>query len=619
MIGLLKILWSHKWAILFLLGITVLSGYFVRGWKASHPGSMTVIESQAMDMSVMKPPEGAVPVAVQRVGTTSITPQVRYVGSVAAMDELQVFSRTDGYIKALSVYDGDSVSVGQILAIVDSPELSARVNESKRVKDTASSEVPVAEAGFNRMSAEKQAADAEVDAAIAEVDRAKAMLAGSLNIVQQRESDVESAKATVEYWRTEIAREEKLLQSGAVSLQEFQSEKADAAKMEAELRQRNGMLAEANQNVFAAQADVKSKEKMVSAARKRVLSSLAGVAQAKAEIKQKQTAVYQMNSMEQTAKIFESFRSVKSSIAGVVTRRYVSPGQYVNSATPILGVARLDKVRLQAKISEVDASSVRVGTLIQASFANHSGMSMNARISSISPSADQSSRTLLVEAIVPNPGRVFLPGQSVDITINMDSAAHSLSVPSSAVILRGDKCYVWIVRKMAAKGKQEYYCTMHPQVVQGHPGDCPICFMKLVPRTSDGLEKAHLVLVTTKGDSGDQTIILSGLSSQDEVIYQGQTYLEEGNTIFRSKWTSDGPTDLPPAAGVSGMDMKSNTNNSASSTKANSSSKAINPSLNVKKRIQMTKTYVCPMDPEITSHNPKVMCSKCGMKLVEKH
>src|SRR3954470_22699992 len=34
--------------------------------------------------------------------------------------------------------------------------------------------------------------------------------------------------------------------------------------------------------------------------------------------------------------------------------------------------------------------------------------------------------------------------------------------------------------------KQLYTCGMHPQVVQDHPGNCPICHMKLTPMRGGG-------------------------------------------------------------------------------------------------------------------------------------
>jgi Cu(I)/Ag(I) efflux system membrane fusion protein len=37
----------------------------------------------------------------------------------------------------------------------------------------------------------------------------------------------------------------------------------------------------------------------------------------------------------------------------------------------------------------------------------------------------------------------------------------------------------------AAKTKPRYHCPMHPSIVQDHPGNCPICGMKLVPVKAD--------------------------------------------------------------------------------------------------------------------------------------
>ncbi len=41
--------------------------------------------------------------------------------------------------------------------------------------------------------------------------------------------------------------------------------------------------------------------------------------------------------------------------------------------------------------------------------------------------------------------------------------------------------------------KQLYTCGMHPQVIQDHPGNCPICHMKLVPLKSDSDENTAAV------------------------------------------------------------------------------------------------------------------------------
>ena len=43
-----------------------------------------------------------------------------------------------------------------------------------------------------------------------------------------------------------------------------------------------------------------------------------------------------------------------------------------------------------------------------------------------------------------------------------------------------------------------YYCPMHPQITSDKPGNCPICFMKLVKR----IEKSQLNLLITISMSG---------------------------------------------------------------------------------------------------------------------
>src|SRR3954468_17807852 len=50
--------------------------------------------------------------------------------------------------------------------------------------------------------------------------------------------------------------------------------------------------------------------------------------------------------------------------------------------------------------------------------------------------------------------------------------------------------------KIISAGKDVYYtCSMHPQVIEDHPGNCPICGMKLiaVPKSSTSVStQVHL-------------------------------------------------------------------------------------------------------------------------------
>ena len=42
--------------------------------------------------------------------------------------------------------------------------------------------------------------------------------------------------------------------------------------------------------------------------------------------------------------------------------------------------------------------------------------------------------------------------------------------------------------------KEFYTCSMHPQVIEHHPGNCPICGMKLIKKNLIGLERAQAPL-----------------------------------------------------------------------------------------------------------------------------
>lgn len=66
----------------------------------------------------------------------------------------------------------------------------------------------------------------------------------------------------------------------------------------------------------------------------------------------------------------------------------------------------------------------------------------------------------------------------------------------------------YVVARRAATGTQlragakVYYCPMHPEIVQDHPGDCPICGMTLVPRPPGSVTRSSTMDPARPADAG---------------------------------------------------------------------------------------------------------------------
>ena len=148
----------------------------------------------AMDMS-MRVTSGNTPfpVLIVPVERGTIAGTVTYTGSVLPFNEEDIYPRVTGRIVEMLVYPGDAVRPGQVLARLDSVELSSKVREA---------EAGLAAGRANRVQAEK-----ELAAVVAEAGYARAV----------------------------ADRTAKLFATGAVSRQEFENDSAAAVAAEAKV------------------------------------------------------------------------------------------------------------------------------------------------------------------------------------------------------------------------------------------------------------------------------------------------------------------------------------------------------------------------------------------------
>ncbi|MGQ9524587.1 MAG: heavy metal-binding domain-containing protein [Armatimonadota bacterium] len=630
----LRFVRRHFSALALITAALVFANWAVAKYK--RPGQMTVIEAQARDMSAMKPPVGSHPVATETVHRTFFEASVTYTGTVVPYLEQTVYPRVTGWLSGLSAYAGGRVRKGQLLGWLEAPEPQVEAVRASREALGAQAEAGAASAQAAKAGAEKEALLAEVSAAEtdldaarselstaaqsvrlaeAEVRQAQAALRQARSAVDQAEAAVEdarkaedSARAELTYWQAEIRRAEKLFESGAVSRDEYEAERARYESAAAAYASAQAKVRQAEAGLRSAQESVAEREAMVQAAEERLGQARSTVSAAAARVRGRKALVTSVRKRAEAvhaeqesairaarsksasaetaglagrvASIFDRYRDIRSPVDGVVLERLVHPGTLVGPGIGVLRVADYSRLRVQVNVPERDLRGIRVGNRMRIRVPG-SGRTLETRVTSIFPQADPSSRTAIVESVIPPSAGIGL-GDYVVATIATFTFPKAISVPTRAItsfnaegrpavwiaVKEGEdivfacpmhpevvqktpgrcpKCGMELVKKsVPSRTHTMYYCTMHPEVRQDHPGTCPKCGMKLEPMEKGGPKRAHQVFVKVGPSSGDRTVILSGLKEGDEVIVAGYQTLREGDSVTPVEWGPNGPKLLPP-------------------------------------------------------------------------
>ncbi len=341
----------------------------------------------AMDMN-MRVTSGNTPfpVTIAAVERGPITGTVVYTGSVAPFNEEDIYARVTGRIVEMPVYPGDAVRPGQVLARLDSVELSSKVRE--------------AEAGL----------------AVARANQA------------QMEKELAAMVAEAGYARAVADRTARLFATGAVSRQDFENDSAMATAAEAKLE----------------------------AARAKLEAAGFMLAQSEAALR--------------TATVVRDYVNIVASGSGYVVKRLVAPGVLVQPGMAILKIAQIDRVRLQANVGEKDLAWIRVGSPVQATTTAPGQPPLTVKVTSVFPFVDQGPRTAVVEALVDNAARRFVPGQYVMMRFVTGERANALTVPAAAVARLGGKATVWVATDGQAEPRTVVTGLENPERVEVREG-----------------------------------------------------------------------------------------------------------------------------------------------------
>jgi multidrug efflux pump subunit AcrA (membrane-fusion protein) len=333
-------------------------------------------------------------VEVVQVRHTSAPGELTVPGTTTALTEAYIYARANGYLRKRLVDIGDRVRKGQLLAIIDAPDLDEQVQQARE-----------------------------------QLNQAEAQVA-------QQQATLSLNRVTWERWRTLVAK-------GVFSRQ-------DGDQQEANYLSQQAVVASAQRNVDSYRANLARMIALQSY--ERITAPFDGV------VTQRNTDIGALvgASGAVSAAPMESEQAPTGGSASVaVTNTSGTSGTQSTAAAPstaqaqggpIFAIAQIDTLRILVSVPEGYAQSVHKGMRAEVYVQERPNVPIAGTVTRTADSIDQNTRTMLVEVDVPNHDGSLYPGMYAIVTFVQVRGVAPLTVPGDAVVVRGDRNTVAVVR-----------------------------------------------------------------------------------------------------------------------------------------------------------------------------
>lgn len=336
----------------------------------------------------------------------TIREMVSASGKIFPETEVKISSDVSGEIIELYVKEGDSVTIGQVLAKIRPDEYQSALEQGQASVSTA--------------RAQKEISSSNVQNSAAQIDQLKA--------------ERQRAGSQLEVARNSHERNAKLYKEGVISASEFDTSL--------------GNLRSAESAVAAAEASLKASQSSLNSAKENVRVSDFGINSANARLKELRT------SLQKTI--------ITAPVSGIVSKLNVEKGERVvgtlqMTGTEMMRIANLRSMEVQVDVSENDVLKVSVGDETDIEVDAYLGRKFKGKVSEIANSAsnvgtgslntDQVTNFVVkirVDAnsyddlITKNRQYPFRPGMSATVDVYTNTADSTLSVPLIAVTARDE-------------------------------------------------------------------------------------------------------------------------------------------------------------------------------------
>ncbi|MGH8113596.1 MAG: efflux RND transporter periplasmic adaptor subunit [Rhodanobacteraceae bacterium] len=214
-------------------------------------------------------------------------------------------------------------------------------------------------------------------------------------------------------------------------------------------------------------------------------------------------------------------KTLRAPFAGRVGIITVNPGQYLAAGTTVATLQQLDPVYVDFTVPQSSLEQLRVGGKVDVTADAFPGNVFPGNVSATDPKVDLSTRNVGVEATIPNPGKLLVPGMFTKVTVDSGSTQRYLTLPQTAVAYAPYGDTVFVVREGQPPARDE----------NGKPAPAKPADKKSDQGDGGASQYVQQVLVKTGATRGDQVAILSGIKQGDVVVTSGQLKLKNGTPV----------------------------------------------------------------------------------------
>lgn len=198
-------------------------------------------------------------------------------------------------------------------------------------------------------------------------------------------------------------------------------------------------------------------------------------------------------------------KRILAPFAGTIGIRQVDTGDYLSPGNPIASLQDLSTLFVDFYLPEQAVPKLAIGQRVRLNVAAYPGEVFEGEIAAINPKVEQTTRNLLVRAMLANPDSKLLPGMFANLQVLLPGDPLQVVVPETAITytLYGNSVYV-IGEKKGEDG----------QVVKDDKSQAQLTVERRVVETGERRDGV--------------VVILKGLQAGEQVVTAGQLKLDNG-------------------------------------------------------------------------------------------